>query len=181
MAAPTSKRSTGEERREAVLEAAMTEFARHGYHEASTAAIAKRAGISQPYIYALFPDKQALFLACYRRACDRIRRMFTAAARGVEPGAARTQAMGRAYVDLLDRREELLVQLQAFAAAGDPEIRPAIREEFVGAMDHIRRLLGDRDEAARFMATGMFLNILTTLEVPEEYWPKSHEASPTGA
>jgi AcrR family transcriptional regulator len=168
----TRQRSTAEERRNAVIEAAIAEFGEHGYHAASTAAIAKRAGISQPYIYALFPDKEALFLACYRRGCERIRHAFAEAARGTEPGDARTAAMGTAYFDLLQSRRELLLQLQAFAAASDPALRPAIREGFVDVLNEIRRLLGgDADEAALFAGRGMLINILTALEVPDELWP----------
>jgi len=167
----TGPRSTAEERREAVIEAAITEFAEHGYHAASTAAIAKRAGISQPYIYALFPDKETLFLACYRRGCERIRHAFVAAAKRTEPGQERIQAMGTAYLDLLRGRRELMLQLQAFAAAGDEQLRPAIREAFLEVMDDIREQLGDDDATALFMARGMLLNVFTALEVPEERWP----------
>ena len=167
----TRQRSTAEERREAVLEAAIDEFGEHGYHAGSTGAIARRAGISQPYIYALFADKETLFLACYRRGCERIRRMFAEAARGTEQGPERIRAMGSAYVELLQSRRELMIQLQAFAAASDPSLRPAIRECFLDVMDEIRRLLGDRDVAAQFMARGMLLNILTVLEAPDSFWP----------
>jgi AcrR family transcriptional regulator len=165
------QRSTAEERREAVIEAAIDEFGEHGYHAGSTGAIAKRAGISQPYIYALFPDKEALFLACYRRGCERIRRAFADAAKGTDPGEERIRAMGMAYLELLGGRRELMLQLQAFAAAGEEELRPAIREAFLDVMDDIRRQLGDADVAADFMARGMLLNILTALEVPQRYWP----------
>jgi AcrR family transcriptional regulator len=169
----TRQRSTAEERREAVIDAAIAEFGEHGYHATSTAAIAKRAGISQPYIYALFPDKQALFLACYRRGCERIRDAFAEAARGTEPGQARVSAMGTAYFELLQSRRELQLQMQAFAAATDPTLRPAIREGLLDVMNDIRRLLGgDADEAALFTARGMLFNILTALEVPDEYWPQ---------
>jgi AcrR family transcriptional regulator len=169
----TRQRSTAEARREAVIEAAIDEFGEHGYHAASTAAIAKRAGISQPYIYALFPDKQTLFLACYRRGCERIRHAFAEAARGTEPGEARIAAMGAAYFELLQSPRELLLQLQAFAAASNPTLRPAIREGFVEVMSDIRRLLGgDANQAALFTARGMLLNILTAIEAPEEFWPQ---------
>jgi AcrR family transcriptional regulator len=164
-------RSTAEDRREAVIEAAIAEFAENGYRGASTAAIAKRAGISQPYIYALFPDKESLFLACHGRGCTRIRQAFIAAARGTEPGQGRRDAMGQAYVALLQERRDLLLQLQAFAAAGDPKLRPVIRDGFIAVMDEIRRLLGDDAEAADFTAHGMLLNILTALEVPPGYEP----------
>jgi AcrR family transcriptional regulator len=169
----TRQRSTAEARREAVIEAAIDEFGEHGYHAASTAAIAKRAGISQPYIYALFPDKETLFLACYRRGCERIRHAFAEAARGTEPGEARIAAMGAAYFELLQSPRELLLQLQAFAAASNPTLRPAIREGFVEVMSDIRRLLGgDANQAALFTARGMLLNILTAIEAPEEFWPQ---------
>ena len=42
----TRTRQTAEERREAVLAAALEEFARAGYRGASTDAIARREGIS---------------------------------------------------------------------------------------------------------------------------------------
>jgi AcrR family transcriptional regulator len=177
--AGTRQRSTAEERREAVIEAAIDEFGEHGYHAGSTGAIARRAGISQPYIYALFSDKEALFLACYRRGCERIRRVFVEAARGTEQGLERIRAMGSAYVELLQSRRELMIQLQAFAAASDPSLRPAIRECFLDVMDEIRRLLGDRDVAAQFMARGMLLNVVTVLEVPDAFWPTPLAAIPT--
>src|SRR5947209_18906670 len=60
------QRSGADRRREAVLAAARNEFADAGYHGATTAAIAKRANISQSYIYALFSSKKDLFLACHR-------------------------------------------------------------------------------------------------------------------
>jgi AcrR family transcriptional regulator len=170
--AKNRQRSTAEERREAVIEAAIDEFGEHGYHAGSTGAIAKRAGISQPYIYALFPDKETLFLACYRRGCERIRHTFAEAARGTEQGPERISAMGSAYIELLQSRRELMLQLQAFAAASDPTLRPAIREWFLEVMSEIRRLLGgDPDTAAQFMARGMLLNILTALEAPDSFWP----------
>jgi AcrR family transcriptional regulator len=178
----TRQRSTAEERREAVIEAAIDEFGEHGYHAASTGAIAKRAGISQPYIYALFPDKGTLFLACYQRGCDRIRHAFAQAARGTEPGDARVTAMGLAYLELLQSRRELMLQLQAFAAASVPTLRPAIRQSFIDVMGDIRHLLGDdTDEAALFTARGMLLNILTALEVPDDFWPTplTEGAAPT--
>src|SRR5512146_1958447 len=58
-------RLSADKRRADLLEAAVIEFAENGYHGTRTADIAARAGVSQPYVYALFPDKRALFLACH--------------------------------------------------------------------------------------------------------------------
>ena len=62
---------SAEERRESVVRAAVTEFARTGYHGTSTEAIARRVGVSQPYLFRLFPGKQALFRAAAERCFDR--------------------------------------------------------------------------------------------------------------
>jgi len=70
-------RQSADERRRHVLEAAIATFAAEGYHGASTTDIARAAGISQPYIYALYRNKHDLFLAAYHevaagsaRACS---------------------------------------------------------------------------------------------------------------
>ena len=105
-----------------MVEAAIREFAERGYEAASTAAIAERAGISQPYIYALFPSKRDLFLAAYDRVQGRIRATFREAARGARSPEEALGKMGMTYPELIADRYELLMQLQAYAASADPEI-----------------------------------------------------------
>src|ERR1700740_3650369 len=95
-------RLSAEERREQVLDAATHEFAHRGYHAASTAAIAERAGISQPYIYALFPNKKELFLAAQAQMIDHLRSTFVNAALGLDSPDERLHAMGMAYTPLLE-------------------------------------------------------------------------------
>jgi AcrR family transcriptional regulator len=158
-------------RREDVLDAAIAEFAEHGFHGASTPAIARRAGISQPYIYALFPSKKALFAAAHTRVVDRIRDGFAAAATGAKsPGDALRRA-GRSF--LAADREALLCQLQGYAASGDPELREHVRGEFTRLFDEVRAITGaSRDDVALFIAGGMFLTVAGALDVPRAYWPK---------
>ena len=64
---PARARMTASQRRETVLQAALVEFAARGADGASTKDIAQRAGISQPYLFRLFPTKKALFLLLVRR------------------------------------------------------------------------------------------------------------------
>ena len=66
----TTVRQTADERREAILEAAAREFAERGLHGASTDAIAKAAGISQPYLFRLFGTKKELYLATTSRKME---------------------------------------------------------------------------------------------------------------
>src|SRR5919108_5370536 len=98
-----SSRMPAAERREAILEAAMIEFSRGGLHGTATEDIARRAGITQPYVFRLFGTKKALYLATIERCFDRVRREFAAAADGAEAGGE-MQAMGSAYARLLSDR-----------------------------------------------------------------------------
>jgi AcrR family transcriptional regulator len=170
-APPSRTRGAAADRRDDVLDAAVAEFAEHGFHGASTPAIARRAGISQPYIYALFPSKRALFMAAHTRVVDRIRDRFAQAADGAsDPGDALRRA-GRAF--LATDREALLCQLQGYAASGEPEVREHVRAEFIRLFDEVRALTGaPRDEVALFFAGGMFLTVAGALDVPRAYWPK---------
>ncbi|SRR6266545_1475871 len=163
-------RATADERREQVLDAAIHEFAVYGLHAAKTAAIAKRAGISQPYIYALFEDKKALFLACQERVRQQIRDAFSAAWRPTGSLEESLQIMGRRYRELLVNPDAPRCQLQGNAASADPEIREHMRRGFMEVFDQVQRLTGaDRGTVARFMATGMLLNLGSVLELPDEY------------
>ena len=171
-------RRTADERREHVLDAAIAEFAAQGYHAASTTAIARRAGISQPYIYALYRNKRELFLAAYQQVTERIRGRLVAAAESADDPEARLRAMGEAYLGLIADRQDVLCQLQAYGAAGDPALREPVREEFLRVFEAVREAAGvSREEAAFFFAGGIFLAIATALEVPPEYWPGSDPAA----
>src|SRR5262249_42424402 len=101
---PPKRRMSAEERREAVLEVAVAEFAQTGLHGTSTEKIAAGAGISHPYLFRLFGTKKELFLACMDVCHTRLHDTFTRAAEAAGD-ADRLEAMGHAYVDLLGDRE----------------------------------------------------------------------------
>jgi hypothetical protein len=63
-------RKTREVRRDEVLDAALEVFAELGLHHASTEDIARRAGISQPYVFRLFATKKELFSAVAPRPAN---------------------------------------------------------------------------------------------------------------
>ncbi len=125
----TGQRMKAGERREAVLAAAVTEFAARGLAGTSTEDVARRAGISQPYLFRLFPTKKALFLALVDRCFRQVAAAFEAAAAD-RVGEDALDAMADAYHQLLQDRTLLLLQLQAYAACDDPEIRDATRTGF---------------------------------------------------
>ena len=164
-------RLTADERREAVVAAALDEFARRGLSGASTDAIAARAGVSQPYVFQLFGTKKDLFLAVVRHAFGRTRLVFEEAARkqreGLSPDCPTVLgAMGKAYLDLLRDRTLLLIQLQAYAACSDAEVRRVVRDEYAAIHRFVREASGaPEDELATFFANGMLLNVAAAVEL----------------
>ena len=159
---PTTRLSA-DERRDEIVAAAMAEFARTGYYGTSTDAIAKRAGVSQPYLFQLFGTKKDLFIAAVRHGFGRTRIAFEATgrrARAEDPSTEHVlKAIGLTYCDLLRDRQLLLCQLQAYAACSDPEIREAVGDEFIKIHRSVGDLSGASDqELEEWFAMGMLMN-----------------------
>jgi AcrR family transcriptional regulator len=162
------------ERREAVLAAAVTEFAARGLAGTSTEDVARRAGISQPYLFRLFPTKKALFLALVDRCFRQVAATFEAAAAD-RVGDDALEAMGDAYHQLLQDRTLLLLQLQAYAACDDPEIRDATRTGFKQLWALVERLSGlPYERVVMFFAMGMLMNVAAAMDLPavDERWTR---------
>jgi AcrR family transcriptional regulator len=158
---------TADERRAAILDVAVGEFARGGLNGTSTEAIAARAGISQPYLFRLFGTKKDLFLACMGRCHERLRATFTAAAEA-DSSADPLKAMGLAYRRLLEDREYLLLQLQMYAACDDPHVRAAASAGYAELWQLVSRLSGAPEDGVRaFFATGMLLNVAAAMDLPQ--------------
>ncbi len=164
----TTIRMSADERRLAIIDAALHEFARGGLEGTTTDAIARRAGISQPYVIRLFGAKKALFLACVERQFELLLAAFTDAAEGLS-GAEALGAMGAVYPQaLLEQRHLVLMQLQIFAACDDDDVRDA-----VGAgMRRVHALIGGLsgagpDTLRMFVATGILMSVATATGVPE--------------
>jgi TetR/AcrR family transcriptional regulator len=69
----TKQRLTAGARRQAVLETACRVFSRSSYRGATTADIAREAGISEPILYRHFGSKRDLYLACLDHAWETFR------------------------------------------------------------------------------------------------------------
>lgn len=157
-------RLTAEERKEAVVAAATREFATHGYAGTSTQDIAKRVGVSQPYLFQLFGTKRDIFIAAVQECFNRVITKFEAVARetrkSTDDPVAILHAMGVAYCDLLADGDMLRMQMQAYAACDDPEIQHVVREEWTSLYDSVKRASGaDGDSIHQWLAEGMLMNV----------------------
>src|SRR5687767_15987767 len=100
MSPATATRQSAGERRDSILDAATIEFAAKGLHGTSTEDVARRAGISQPYVFRLFGTKNVLFAETCRRCMSEVRKAMAAAADELS-GEDAFEAMGHAYMNFL--------------------------------------------------------------------------------
>ncbi len=157
-----------ETRREAILEAAGAVFARAGYAATPVSNVAKAAGISQAYVFKLFPTKLELFTAVVERCYEQIDAALNAAADtyGGRKSDKILDAMSDAYARLMVDRDILMLQVHAQAATDVPEIREVVRS---GTARIVATAKGRSDakkkKIQRFIAQVQLCHLVTTLDI----------------
>ena len=169
-----SRRLPASERRAVVIDTACRVFARSTYRGATTAEIAREAGVTEPILYRHFISKQALYLACIDEAWGHVRRAWERAVANEEDPRAWMHALAGAFFEFERERSEVAsMWLQALTEVGDsPEIRAFLRRhlrevhQFVA--DVLRRcqeagaVPADRDpraEAWIFVGVGLLIAV----------------------
>jgi AcrR family transcriptional regulator len=166
-----TKRLPAVERRAAVLEEACNVFSRASYRGATTAEIAKAAGISEPILYRHFGSKRDLYLACLEETWQRFRR-------GAEEAIAEdpSSCLGRIadrYMASKERVRLIDLWIQALSVAPeDAVIGQALREQIREVHDFFADLIrrgqqgghvpADRDPVAEawiFVASGLLVTV----------------------
>ncbi|MEU3959069.1 helix-turn-helix domain-containing protein [Streptomyces buecherae] len=184
--AHSTPRMSADERRRVAVRVAMSEFAKGGYYGTSTEAIARRVGVSQPYLFRLFPNKRALFKAAAELCFTRTTETFVRVADGLY-GEEALEAMGKAYSELIVDRELLLMQMQLYVTAGgtdDEDVVAYVREGWTGMWETVRELSGaSSEELDAFFSRGMLINVLVALGVPgdNQCWAAFDEYSKAAA
>lgn len=163
---------TADERRETILEAAFDEFALRGLDGTSTEDIARRAGISQPYLFRLFGTKKELFLATVERCLRTTLAMFQEAAAGFS-GEEALDSIGQAYMASIAADPRLLQgQMQAYAACHDDDVCAVVRTGFGALVDFAERVSGEPPERiSAFFAKGMLTNVISSMGLQESDEP----------
>ena len=163
------------ERRVALLDTACRVFCDSSYHGATTAAIARRAGVSEPILYRHFGSKRDLYLACLDEAWRRLREVGEAAVAQRGDGVTCVGAVAECYMRSAERVRLVDLWIQALTEAREDEViaaalRDQIRAVHAWFVDLIRTsqaeglVPADRDpvaEAWLFIAGGL----LTTIDV----------------
>jgi AcrR family transcriptional regulator len=168
----TKQRLSAEARRAAVLDTACSVFSRSSYRGATTAEIAREAGISEPILYRHFGSKRDLYIACLDEAWRSFRE-------GAEKAIAEDPerclgAIADAYMAKKTRIRMVDLWIQALTEASeDATIAAALRTQVREVHDFLADVIrdgqmrgvihADRDpvtEAWLFVAGGL----LTTMD-----------------
>jgi AcrR family transcriptional regulator len=165
------------ERRDALIAAAIEEFALGGLHGTPVDRIARRVGVAQPYVFSLFPTKRDLFIAAVEKGFEAVMDQFTESAaifRQEHPDGSYEHGelmgfIGDRYVErLAGNRSKLMFQLQAYAACEDETIRSHVSAAYERLGVLIRELTGaNEDEVNEFLSIGMWLNVQAAMGRPD--------------
>lgn len=162
--------STSDARRDVVVDAAIAEFARGGYHSTPISAVAARADISPAYVFKLFPGKVSLFVAALDRCYELVAHALShGAARAGDAGPEKIlYEMGGAYAELIADRNLLMLQVHAQSAADTPEIADAVRRGLAKVTELAQARSGaEAGDVQRFIAYGQLCHLIATLDLDE--------------
>ena len=176
------KRRSSEEVADRILEAAAEEFELAGYSGATTAAIARRAEVTEAQIFRFYASKQELFRAAIFTPLNRHFAEFHAAniARPGDSGSMRE--MARRYIgelqDFMEEHSRMLMSL-IVASAYTPESTDGVegleglRAYFdQGAAVMAKRVGGEAKVDPRLMVRVSFVAVLARLMFKDWLFPK---------
>ncbi|QGQ46514.1 TetR/AcrR family transcriptional regulator [Metabacillus sediminilitoris] len=159
-----------EDRKEQIIDKAVGVFAERGYYKATTAMVAKAAGVTQPYVFHFFANKEELFKAVIDRAFSRIYETFAA----IEaPADQLIETMGHAFSQIIEtHRDEVLMVMQAhtITEAGIREhVRNMFRKIYESLSVKFERagIEEAKGTAAHFIGTGLLITVAEVLNLPE--------------
>lgn len=167
-----------DERRRAVVVAAISCFAKKGFYGTTTHEITQAAGISQPYLYSLYANKEALFAAAVDQVSVLMTDVFTTHSPGMVEGGpaseATLDAARGAYAKLISDQSILLFLMHANCATSEPLVGQAVRRCYAKQVETMRQILGDDDAVRRWFGAGMLDNVVAVLGLAdiEEPWAR---------
>jgi AcrR family transcriptional regulator len=165
------KRATSSDRRADILSAAIEVFAEIGYYRATTAQVAERAAISQPYVYRFF-TKESLLVESLEVSWQRIVQAFQRVIDSTAPDQLEEELI-QAYEKIMESHSnEILLQMQAQTIRETP-----IRNAMQKGMNQVKQLVLNAFEEAEisnaekktsdFLARGMLCNVAMAIDMPD--------------
>lgn len=160
-------------RKAEIISAAIEVFAETGYYRATTAQVAERAKISQPYVFRFFATKEALLLSALEISWERIQQSFRLVVECAATPEQLESDLIEAYKEILfSHMNETYLQMQA-QTMREESIREVMRDGFREVRQIVlnafreKGLQNPEDRTFMFLARGMLCNISWALDMPE--------------
>lgn len=166
----SSNDETNKSRKQQILEAAAALFAENSYYKTTTADIANKVGVTQPYVFHFFKSKEELYLAVLEEAFQQISQTFST----VEaPPEMLVETMGKAFLQLLaEHRYEILLVMTSFAIP-EPAIRHYAQEKFEIIYERVKSRFAQAGfpdashQASAFVGQGLTITLAEILHLPK--------------
>ncbi|WP_257347643.1 TetR/AcrR family transcriptional regulator [Pseudalkalibacillus decolorationis] len=158
------------DRKEQIIEKAVAIFAELGYYKATTAKVAEAAGVTQPYVFHFFKNKEELFMAVNDRAMNRIYEAFSTVE---SPPNRLMETMGNAFTDIMKAHPDETIMVMQAHAISEPEIRKYVREKFRLIHEVITTkfqkagIPNSEAVASQFIGTGLLITLSEVLDLPQ--------------
>ena len=159
--------STGDVRRRQVVAVAARCFAGRGFYGTSTTEIAAAAGLSQAYLYRLFPHKEALFVAVVEDASRRLRAAYDRVLEREFPGARPSMAefAAAALPELAADGDLTRVLVHGNGAALEPAVGEALSACYADQVQHLlSHVDADAADVRWFIGQGLLATVLGALD-----------------
>jgi AcrR family transcriptional regulator len=158
--------------RAAIVRAARVLFARQGYQATTLPAIAQRAGVAVPTLYATFGSKAAILTALVKSAGadEDIRASAEAAFAAAEP--RRRLLLAARVVRAIQERDADIIELLWQAGSGDADLAAAWRQSHqqqINRMGALVATLAEQGALRPTLTTAAATDTLFTLGSPEVY------------
>ncbi|MBP1992861.1 TetR/AcrR family transcriptional regulator [Paenibacillus eucommiae] len=163
--------SSAASRRTDIVSAAIEVFAEIGYFRATTAQVAERAAISQPYVYRFF-TKESLLVESLDVSWQRIVQAFQHVIDSSEPQQLEDGFI-QAYEEImLEHRNEILLQMQA-QTIQETQVRNSMQQ----GINQVKQLVlnafqqagiaNASERTSDFLARGMLCNVAMAMDMPD--------------
>lgn len=138
-----STRLPAHERKDQILEVALSVFASRGFHETSMNDVAEAAGVTKPVVYQHFASKRALFLAIIEDVGDRMIAEITRATAQAEDGRSKAEHGTVAFFRWVARDKDAFRFLFDSGSRNDPEFALAMRRVMDATAEAIAPLISN--------------------------------------
>ncbi len=127
-----NERLSGPERKQQIIQAAISIMAEYGLPATTTRRIAEEVGVSEPALYKYFPGKKEMLLEALEEVGNRF---FATIARAASEGDAvpdRIYNMSASFYEfVMDHPEESMLLFETVTGARDPEIKAKLSDKML--------------------------------------------------